>query len=197
MLLRFVLASFVIVSALGCATAPPRLAHPETDLPELDAKSGQITVIAFFATWCPVSQEMLKVAQELWARDRYNGLRVIAVHEDEPTEFVDHYLTQHHVDLDVARDRESAFARTLGIRTIPALVVIDGDGGVRRVVNGYHGDDDKRAAEGAVAQLFREMNAAAARRRAAQLQATEAETTLDETPPDSDDGKSEPESESM
>lgn len=199
MLLRFLFASFVALGALGCTSIPPRLAHPQTELPVVDAKSDHVTVVVFFATWCPASRDMLAVAQDVWARDRAFGVRVVAVHEDEQPDTVDRFLSENHVGFAVASDHESGFARALGIRTIPALVVIDANGTVRRVVNGYHGDNDKRAAEGAVANLVFEMNEAAERRRDSLRRSIEAGATPnpEEPAPEGDDDKSDPPAESM
>jgi thiol-disulfide isomerase/thioredoxin len=201
MLLRSVLASFALLSGVGCAATPPPLAHPETQLPDLFAESGHVTVVAFFATWCPASQDTLAIAQDLWARHREQGLRVVAVHEDERPEAVERFLSENHVGFAVARDRDAELARSLGIRTIPAIVVLDEHGEVHRVVNGYHGEGDRRTAEGAVASALGGASAEAQRRRDALLRSIHAAATPnpDEPPPDADSGgdKEQPEDESM
>ncbi len=162
------LAVLVILALAGCATASsaqsvmpremPNTSVALTDGGELtlgDAR-GEVTVLAFFTTYCPTSPAALRTIQALRARNKSGALRLVAVYEgdtDSPAE-IDEFAARLGLRVPVALDKHGVVARQLGLITVPSIVVVDQSGTIRHVHAGYHGDNDRSALDREVTALL-------------------------------------------
>ncbi|RMG10794.1 MAG: TlpA family protein disulfide reductase [Deltaproteobacteria bacterium] len=139
--LAFLVAAACLLSAAGCAGAPPRPADPafHLDLPRLGGGRGRLSelrgkvvVLNFFATWCLPCVAEVPLFNRL-ARDyAADGLAVVGVSMDEAGPeavalFVDRFEVAYPVwlaDEKVLRG-ESEFGAIVGI---PATFVLDREG---------------------------------------------------------------------
>jgi len=95
-------------------------------------------VVLFWATWSPRSAEALADAQQLHAD---KGVLVAAVNVDTaapdgPTPSALAQMTQD-VDFPVLVDRGLALFEQWGVVAVPSLALVDGDGRVVHVLDGY------------------------------------------------------------
>ncbi len=109
----------------------------ETDKKE-EAKKA--TAVFFLSYTCPVTWRYEKRVGEL--RKKYGkDVRFVAVssHYQEDPKKVRDFAEQRNFDMPVLRDADSKIAVFYGVRSTPAMIVIDGKGTLR-----YHGaiDDD-------------------------------------------------------
>jgi cytochrome c biogenesis protein CcmG/thiol:disulfide interchange protein DsbE len=108
-------------------------------------KSGKITVLSFWATWCvPCKKELTNIADlyEEWQK-KYN-LQIVAVSIDDsrsstkvkPT--VEGQRWNYQVLLDVNQDLK----RQMNIQSVPFTVVVDADGKIAYTHSGYVDGDE-------------------------------------------------------
>jgi len=132
----------------GCTSAP----HPMTGreapafaLTNLDGEDvslashagDEVVVLDFWATWCgPCRMSMPKVDE---AKQALEGEPVVfyAVNVQEPQAAVEAFLDETGLDLDVLLDSGGTAAVDYLVQGIPVMMVIDRDGIIREVVEGY------------------------------------------------------------
>lgn len=125
---------------LGPAEPVPAFTARGIDGPDLDAASlpGQVTVLAFWATWCgPCAREMPTLAA--LDRDyRERGVRVIGVNRDREgnvPELVRAYKAERGLEFPVVHD-DGRMGQVFRVSMIPHLVLLDARGEIRHVHQG-------------------------------------------------------------
>ncbi|MBL8614291.1 MAG: redoxin domain-containing protein [Deltaproteobacteria bacterium] len=118
--------------------APFTLALADGGEWSLAARSGQVRVLSFWATWCGPCKRELPELSALQAELRNAGLSFVAVSVDQglSLEQVAAASTALGADLPVAL-APPGLAEALGVQAIPALRVIGRDGAVRYSARGY------------------------------------------------------------
>ncbi len=105
---------------------------PELDLADLSGQmhslsdmKGQVVVLAFWATWCPICKEQLRFYEELYEELRSRGLRVLAVATDDVTEEDVKDLGLSYPVFKIIDRVRKAYG---GVSDVPATFVIDKNG---------------------------------------------------------------------
>jgi len=143
------LAALAIVTGVAGAVcfagteAPQRRPFPEIQL--LDAKGGvqnlksalgRATILNFWATWCGPCRLELPELQQVYNEMAGAGIVVLAVNVDSPREQVGPFLKRANLSLPVFFLDEDTEA-TLGIRSLPTTILLDGEGKIVNVWGGY------------------------------------------------------------
>ena len=95
----------------------------------INANKGKVTLIMFWATWCPACKTELAVLEQLRAKYPKDQLDILAISVDDTDQAMREYLKSRPTTLPVLMatgDVSSEF----GVRSIPALVIFDGEGQV-------------------------------------------------------------------
>jgi peroxiredoxin len=108
---------------------------------------GEVIVINFWVTWCGPCREQMTLLDELYAKYRRAGLVMLSVNIDAtPDRAIDMARTlkvSYPVLLDVRKEVSKAYQ----VEAMPLTVLIDREGVVRYVADGYKSGDEKRYAE--------------------------------------------------
>lgn len=150
-LILSVILVFCLALAAGCGfgkpekspAAPPAAdvgvtvgkAAPALSLPDLGGQTvslpvaGKITVLNFWATWCPPCREEMPELDR-FAKTAGADLAFYAINLQEPADKAAAFMRQNGYSMPVLLD-ESKAARTWLINSIPTTVVIDKKGIVR------------------------------------------------------------------
>jgi thiol-disulfide isomerase/thioredoxin len=120
-----------------------RQAFPEIQL--LDAKGGvqslkaslgRATILNFWATWCGPCRLELPELQQVYNEMGGRGVVVLAINLDSPREQVAPFFKRANLSLPVYFLDDETEA-TLGVRSLPTTVLLDGEGKIVNVWGGY------------------------------------------------------------
>jgi peroxiredoxin len=103
-----------------------------------DALSGQVTLLAFWATWCGVCERQMPGLQALQRRHRGRGLRVIGVDTDrgrDQAKLVERYRAEHGLELEMALDK-GPVGGAFRVSLLPHVALVDKRGRLRHVHQG-------------------------------------------------------------
>jgi cytochrome c biogenesis protein CcmG, thiol:disulfide interchange protein DsbE len=152
---RFLLIAFAVsIAAAGiwavAAPQPPKPADnppaetgvtvgkmaPQFTLQDLTGKqvtvgpAGKITVLNFWATWCPPCREEMPQLQK-FAGALPSGVVFYAVNLQEPAAKASAFLEQNNYSMPVLLDSGGTVASTFKVNAIPTTVIIDKTGKIR------------------------------------------------------------------
>ncbi len=157
-----IFASIFILSTAAIAQAPAiTLRTLDGGNVSLADSRGKVVVLAFGATWVPLSSKELPALQKL--ADRYAGRKVdfhwVSINSLKAgarTSATDAelkaFVTKHGLKLSVLRDPDQAAYRALGVDALPTLVIIDREGKVAHKHVGF--DPDQADGYGEVSQML-------------------------------------------
>ncbi len=98
----------------------------------LDALSGKVVVLEFWATWCGPCNSTLPRLSEWQRRYGKRGLRVVGV-STEPLPVLTKHIGRRELGYTLATDPEGAMSDRFQVPAVPTFVVIDAGGIVRHV----------------------------------------------------------------
>jgi len=102
---------------------------------------GSVVLLDVWATWCEPCREALPVYQDLAKHYAERGLKVYALNVDEDTRTLSPFLQETKVTLPVLLDSNAEVAeRELRVRLMPTTLLIDRQGKVRYVHEGFSED---------------------------------------------------------
>ncbi len=131
---------------------PNKPAARDFALPDMDKKihrlneaRGQVTMVNFWATWCPPCRRELPSMQRLWEQLRDQGFAMYAINLGEDEEAIFPFLLSTGVELtfSILLDAKSEVIKQWPVVAIPTTFVLDRDGHiVYRAVGGREWDDE-------------------------------------------------------
>lgn len=147
-------------SAAGAAHPLVGSPAPELDLPaigggraSLEAARGKVVIVDFWATWCAPCRASFPHYQALAARHE-GEVVVLGVSEDDDSEGIAEFAAETGARFPLAWDREKTVAARFEPGAMPTSFVIDRNGVVRHVHEGFR-DGDEAALERVVSGLLR------------------------------------------
>lgn len=105
------------------------------------AFEGRLTLIDFWASWCPTCEHAFVHLNAL-ARDyRAAGLDVVAVNLDaDPQDALD-FLAGRRIEFEIARDATGRCPRGFGLVGMPQAFLVDASGRIQAVTRGFRASD--------------------------------------------------------
>jgi len=122
---------------------------------ELSSLEGRVVLVDFWATWCPPCLSALTFYAELEARYGDQGFSVLAVSVDEQRDDMNAFLARHQLPLTMFWDQEHAVVGMFQPPTMPTSYLIDRQGTIRYVHEGFE-PDDREAIEAHLTTLLQE-----------------------------------------
>ena len=111
-------------------------------LPDIDGNTvtrsdfaGKVTVVNFWATWCPPCIEEIPSLNRLQRKMAGRDFELISINYAEDRETVIRFLKRVKVDFPVLLDRNGDYAKRWNVISYPSTFVIDSSGQIRYGVN--------------------------------------------------------------
>lgn len=145
----FFISLVAILLIAGSATALNTGARaPEIGLRDLNGNNvtiaslrGNVVLVDFWASWCEPCAEEFPVLERLYNRYRGQGFTVIAVSQDRTADNMRGFLRQHTASFPVVLDANHAVAGRYRPPRMPSSYIIDRQGVVRHVHEGFRSSD--------------------------------------------------------
>lgn len=146
------LAAIVVASITASGTAlalGPGDAAKDFEAPSLDggtvvslaAYRGKIVYLDFWASWCDPCQTAIPLIEELRTQFSPEDFQVVAVNLDKNTKKAMKFLEKNPVGYPSASDPRGKLPREFGLETMPTSYLIDRDGVIRYVHEGFRKTD--------------------------------------------------------
>ena len=138
--------------ALGPGQSLPTASVTGTDanaVPLVDGKA-RATYIDFWASWCGPCRHSFPWMNRMQQKFGAQGLRIVAINLDAKRADAKDFLAQVPANFDLAYDSHGEAARKFGLATMPSSVLVDADGKVIAVHQGFR-DEDESALEARIA----------------------------------------------
>jgi len=122
------------LAAIGKPAPPLRATRWFGAAPADNPFAGQVTVVYFWATWCPNCRKEVDFLNDLRQRYTPRGVRFIGITDNsrgQTDDTVAAYLKEHRFDFPNAIDAQGATTRAYGGGSVPTAVVVGRDGTVR------------------------------------------------------------------
>lgn len=150
--LRLVLAGLLLLPLCAAATvvqvgdtAPslelPLLSAGDADSLSLASLRGRVVYLDFWASWCGPCRVSFPQLEQLREELGSRGFEVLAVNVDEFQADAEEFLAQLPVSYPVVRDASGDSPQRFGILGMPTGFLIDREGVVRAVHQGYRKSD--------------------------------------------------------
>jgi thiol-disulfide isomerase/thioredoxin len=117
------------------------LAHENIRLSE---QLGEVVLLNFWATWCGPCRQEMPLLDELYSKYRRAGLVLLSINIDEDTERAAEMARTLGVSYPVLLDTRNEVAKAYQIDAMPLTVLIDREGTIRYVSEGYKPGYERR-----------------------------------------------------
>ena len=111
---------------------------------DLGALKGKVVLVDIWASWCAPCMEEMPLLDEMAGRLKQKGVQIIAVSVDEDKESAQTFLSSRPSwSLTVAHDPKGKLPEVLQPGKMPSSYVVDADGIIRYVNEGFERGDLK------------------------------------------------------
>ncbi len=114
---------------------------------KLQDYKGKVIMLDFWATWCGPCRTELPKLQEIYEKYKDKEFMFIAVNSREDKEKVGKFVTEQKYAFPVALDKDGKITGLYGIRSFPTLMLINKDGKIAKIHQGYAPGMEKSIAE--------------------------------------------------
>ncbi|HTY40935.1 MAG TPA: TlpA disulfide reductase family protein [Thermoanaerobaculia bacterium] len=98
---------------------------------DLASQKGKISIIHFWATWCPPCVDEIPALSRFWETyQKRPGLSLYAISVDKDWKTVDDFMKKHPSQIPLYRDPDAAVARRFGTVQYPETYVVNEKGRV-------------------------------------------------------------------
>ena len=131
----------------GAGDAPA----PEFTLQSLDGKTvtlgqykGDVVMINFWASWCGPCRQEMPLLDDIYKQYKDMGFVLIGVNVEPDAHDANAWLAKTPVSYPILSDPKSAVSQLYQVQAMPTTVIIDRQGVVRYVHNGYLPGDENQ-----------------------------------------------------
>jgi len=149
-------AAFALLCLLGLsanAMAAKQISGPAADftLKSLDGKNmklsemrGTVILLNFWASWCAPCRLEMPLLDNLHNKYKDLGFTVLGVNVEEDSNMARRYIADRPVSFPILLDNTNAVSKQYKVVAMPTTVLIDRDGNMRFLHQGYKPGDEKK-----------------------------------------------------
>jgi len=101
------------------------LEDPEGKRYTLADFKGKVTVVNFWATWCPPCVKEMPSLQRAWEQLQQEDIQVIAINMGQDKEDIAYFLSKYPVKFPILLDSDVTVAESWGVKGLPTTYVLD------------------------------------------------------------------------
>lgn len=142
--LKAVLLTFILLvpgAALSAGSAPEFELDGLKGKVKLSDYRGKVVYLDFWASWCGPCRKSFPWMNEMHARFKEKGFRVVAVNLDSKRADADKFLTQLKPNFDIAFDPPGEIAGLYELQGMPSAYLIDRNGKLHSIHLGFRNKD--------------------------------------------------------
>jgi peroxiredoxin len=98
---------------------------------------GDVVMINFWATWCGPCRQEMPLLDELYSRYQRVGFSLLGVNIDDDSRKAMNMISELGVSFPVLFDAQKQVSKMYDVDAMPVTVILDRDGNVRYVHQGY------------------------------------------------------------
>jgi len=110
---------------------------------KLSELRGQVVLINFWASWCGPCRQEMPLLNALHNKYAPLGFTVLGVNVEENSDDARGFLLNFPVDFPVLLDNKNNVSKQYNVIAMPTTVVVDRDGNMRFLHQGYKSGDEK------------------------------------------------------
>jgi thiol-disulfide isomerase/thioredoxin len=103
--------------------------------------AGKVIYLDFWASWCAPCRTSFPLINKLHEKLKAQGFEVIAINLDEDKANAEQFLKEFPVSFTVLRDDKGKWADQFVVDSMPTSFIIDKQGVVKNIHNGFNSDD--------------------------------------------------------
>ncbi len=92
---------------------------------------GEVTLLNFWATWCPPCRKEMPSMVEMHNKLAARGLKIVAVSVDKKRSDLANFVREFQIPFQVLHDADSTVSRRYGVFRYPETFLIDRNGKIR------------------------------------------------------------------
>lgn len=147
--MRIFIAFMAAIALMAVSAIPASAQLPSVQVKDLSGKTvdtatlsndGNPYLISFFATWCkPCKRELSAIAEnyEDWQDETGVKMYIVSIDEAQHSQKVKPLVDAEGWPYEVLLDPNGDFYRSLGIQSVPHMLVLDGNGKIVESHSGY------------------------------------------------------------
>lgn len=142
-----------LLSALPAYAGKPPIGEPPpnftlaSDGPfnlRLSEQKGYIVVAGFWASWCRSCPEQLQALNQLHQKYADMGVKVWGISLDRKRDDMLRQKNKYHLQFTQLQDSDTQVSERYDLDEIPAIIVVDRDGKLRLMTEGFNRGDEAR-----------------------------------------------------
>lgn len=106
-------------------------------------EKGKVTIVDFWATWCDPCKKSFPRYQELYVKYKASGLEILAISVDDEKKDIPDFIKTYGAKFPVGWDEGHKIADCWHPPNMPSAYIIDKNGTIKHVHNGYHDGEEK------------------------------------------------------
>ena len=141
----------VLMLALPAWAAAGDVHAPDFTLQSLDGKTvtlgqykGDVVMINFWASWCGPCRQEMPLLDDIYKQYKDMGFVLLGVNVEPDVRSANGWLSKTPVSYPILSDPKSAVSQLYQVQAMPTTVIIDRQGVVRYVHNGYLPGDENQ-----------------------------------------------------
>jgi thiol-disulfide isomerase/thioredoxin len=141
--------------ATSVGAAAPAFALPDAAAKtvSLDALKGHVVYVDFWASWCGPCRRSFPWMNAMQAKYGARGLEIVAINVDKRRADADRFLAQVPAQFTTLFDPAGATPERFDVKAMPSSILIDADGNVALVEEGFR-DERRDALEARIRALL-------------------------------------------
>jgi len=140
------LAALIAAPALAVAPSGPapgfQLASLVGKTVSLDQFKGQVVMINFWASWCGPCRQEMPILEKLYGKYKPMGFTMVGVNVEPDSQLAADWLKATPVTFPILFDTKSEVSKLYKVASMPTTVILDRQGNLRWMHNGYKPGDE-------------------------------------------------------